>query len=174
MVFGTWNNRPINPKALRDLKEAFRQQGILAYELDNALPLILHRSHLHPDALNMTIGDAEHAPMLNLTKEGMGVGSLFFAGGHHRYKVINELWKAGEKSLTKLEAKLEKKKGKLSDKLAKGKLKEGAVTPLQEEVEGLTNEIAQKRTSTLWAVKVYDAGKWNSVPHNCAGMLMNR
>ena len=108
--------------------------------------------------------------MLNLTEEGMGVGSLYFAGGHHRYKVINELWKAGEKAVTKLEAKLEKKKGNLSDKLVRGKLKEGAVIPLPKEVDGLTNKIAQKRTSTLWAVKVYDAGKWNSVHHNCPGI----
>ena len=108
--------------------------------------------------------------MLNLTEEGMGVGSLYFAGGHHRYKVINELWKAGEKAVTKLEAKLEKKKGNLSDKLVRGKLKEGLVIPLPKEVDGLTKEIAQKRTSTLWAVKVYDAGKWNSVHHNCPGI----
>lgn len=163
MVFGNWNNRPINPKALRDLKEAFGRQGILAYELDNALPLVLQRSHLSPEAINTTIGDAEKAPMLELTKEGLGVGSLYFAGGHHRYKVINELWKAGETTVSKLEDKLEKKQKKLNDKMAKGKFKESTLIPLHKEIGELVAEIAQKKTSTLWAVKVYDAGKQNCV-----------
>jgi hypothetical protein len=61
---GEWNDRPINPKAMKWLKDSFHTKGICAFDLDHALPLILPWEHLHPDAINNSVGDPKQAPML--------------------------------------------------------------------------------------------------------------
>src|ERR1700712_5442663 len=53
MEFGRWNNRPISTKAMTRLKESFTREGVQAFELENALPLILRREHLDREAVNI-------------------------------------------------------------------------------------------------------------------------
>jgi polyhydroxyalkanoate synthesis regulator phasin len=154
---GEWNDRPINLKAMKRLKDSFRTKGICAFDLDNALPLILPREHLDPDAINNSIGDPEQAPMLRLTEEGMKSGVLKFAGGHHRYKLIIQQWESKQKTLTAMESKLEKKKKTMQSK--QDKRTNAPLDDLHEDIDELENQIQGIKRSTLWAVKVYDASK---------------
>ena len=68
---------------MRKLKDSFKLQGIRAFDLDNALPLVLARDHLHLNALNNSVNDLETAPMLQLTDKGLQESALISAGGHH-------------------------------------------------------------------------------------------
>jgi hypothetical protein len=49
---------------MKRLKDSFHMKGICAFDLDNALLLILPQEHLDPDAINNSVGDPEQALML--------------------------------------------------------------------------------------------------------------
>ena len=154
---GDWNARPIDSKAMKRLKDSFHAQGMRAFDLDNALPLILPREHLHPEAVNNSVGDPEQAPMLRLTDDGMKASVLHFAGGHHRYKLVLQQWDAKKKTVAGLESKLEKKNKTLEGKLDKGK--KANLDDLKQDIDELEAQILGFKRMTLWAVKVYDASK---------------
>jgi hypothetical protein len=153
---GLYNNRGLSDKALKKLNDIFKSQGVQRFDLDNALPLILRREHLHPDAVNNTLSDPENAPMLKLTEAGMKEEFLNMAGGRHRWEVVMRQWAAKQKTLTTLEAKLEKKKASLDAKT--GKSSQTILRSLHDEVLALDEQIRVLKRSTLWVVKVYDAG----------------
>lgn len=163
MEQGPWNKRPIDTKSMRKLKDSFKSQGICAFNLDNALPLVLARDHLHPNALNNSVNDPETAPMLQLMDKGLQESALIFAGGHHQRELILQLWESNKKSLGAMETKLEKKKTTLQNKLDKR-----TTAPLQQlhqEIDDLEKKILTATRSTLWTVKVYDAGKSSILTH---------
>jgi hypothetical protein len=160
MKQGPWNQRPVDPKEQKRLRESFKSQGIRSFDLDNALPLILAREHLHADAVNNTIGDPEQAPLLQLSAKGMAeLKSLTFAGGHHRRTLVLKLWEECQKTLAAAEVKLEKKKKTLETKLGKGS--KDPLEQLHGEIDELEQKILGMKRQTMWVVKVYDASKWS-------------
>jgi hypothetical protein len=157
MKQGPWNKRPLEAKAVKKLKDSFKSQGVCAFDLDNALPLVLPREHLHPEAVNNSINDPETAPMLRLTDMGMLAKWLTFAGGHHRRHLILQTWETTEKAVVAMEAKLVKKKNALKTKLEKRT--KAPLDVFHEEIDDLETKILAAKRSTLWTVKIYDASK---------------
>ena len=168
LLFGEYNNRAQNKKAVMELVHGFRSLGVQHYE--HPMPIAVRSDWVEAGCLS-SVADDDKIKMIQWTSKAEG-GQVTVLGGQHRRAAVLEYKKQLEVEEGKLKSALAGKKKKLGssggeggDEKGKGRGggKKDAMNVLREDVADLEDKLehVQGTLSDLgkWTVEVYDLGE---------------
>ena len=147
--FGQWNDRSLVEKYAKVLQNSFQTRGVLSFEMENMIPLVIRKDHLDSKCLNFKGLNAAEAPFLLLSSEGMKAPSIKVAGGRHRLRAV-------ELETERLSTEIKRLEGKIKDNDTPTDEEDDMSRSYKATIEILTKEMERVCT---WGVVVYDEGK---------------
>ena len=168
LVFGEYNNRAQNKKAVADLVQGCRLMGIQHDQ--HPMPIAVRADWVEPGCL-VPMADDEKIKAIEWTAKADG-GQITVLGGQHRRAAVLEYKKELEAELVKLRTAIAARQKKLAgtggtegDGKGKGKssAKKEAEETMRTEIADMEDQVvhAQHNLSDLgeWTAEVYDIGE---------------
>jgi hypothetical protein len=158
LVLGKLNPRELNKEQVKKLKQAFAEEGIKPFTMENMMPLMINRHYVDPGCIWMGMNGYD-APELKLSMEGIrDLEGLDVVGGRHRLEAIT---KVNDEINLQLDG-VKKRVKVLREKSTKNmndeerKMRKEELTKLLKQTKELKNK---KDENSQWGIILYDAGK---------------
>ena len=152
--FGEWNDRALVERYAKGLQNSFQTQGVRPFEMENMIPLVIHKDHLDSKCLNFKGLNAAEAPFLQLISKGLKEPSIKVAGGRHRFRAV-------ELENERLSTEIKRLEGKIQDDNTATEEEKDMNRAYKATIDTLSKE--RERVCT-WGVIIYDEGKQCRLP----------
>lgn len=155
LVFGLWNNRPINAPHVKRLLLSFEQDGLERFDEKTVIPIVLKKSLVDPSSLTQDIADRAKLPELKIYEEGNDSLSIPCAGGRHRMRALEDYLE----NIRKKEKEVQKKRSAISNIADEALTEEDISYYNKESVKQLQHLGGILKYNGRWLVAVYDESK---------------
>lgn len=152
LIFGKYNNRPLNEKEARILHGSMVQEGFSPFRYQNMIPLVIAKDAIDPACIHTTVNDIEDAPLLKLTETGGQGAGIIAAGGRHRHRVVELEFERMKERIAKLKtviAETSTAEGRDGDEMLQ---RMSMLRNRLRETEERKNQVG------IWGVIIFDAG----------------